>query len=162
MRSPDRSAELLAVISSLVTMAAAQPATAGQAPQAQPATSQAAAAETRQAYTPDHRFLVKLLSVPSPIPLQRYFSLRVAVYDGSDPHRQLSDPRFQVNAGMAHGLKHGLAHGMQSAPQVHMQGGTAVVSGMFFHMRGEWTLLITVSEAGHEGTARFELPCCGH
>ena len=114
----------------------------------------------RETYTADHHFLIRLLSVPSPVRLQQYFTVRLAVYDGRDTRRQLSDVQLEVAAGMAHGMAEGFAHGMQSAPQVEMRDGVATVSGLFFHMPGEWTVRVTVHHAGEEGTGSFQLPCC--
>jgi hypothetical protein len=118
-------------------------------------------APTREAYTADHRLLVKLLSVPSPIPYEKYFTVRLGVYDGQNPAQQLSDVRLQVSAGMSHGLGQGFAHGMQSAAKIEVRDGVAVVSGMFFHMTGAWTMEVNVHVGGEEGTAYFQLPCCG-
>jgi len=114
----------------------------------------------REAYTADHRFLIRLLSVPSAVHLQQYFTVRLAVYDGRDTQRRLSDVQLEVAAGMAHGMAEGFAHGMQSAPQVEMRDGVATVSGLFFHMPGEWTVRVTVHHAGEEGIGSFLLPCC--
>jgi hypothetical protein len=114
----------------------------------------------REAYTADHQLLVRLLSVPNPIPMERYFSLRLAIYDGNDPRRQLHDVQLQVAAGMSHGMGQGFAHGMQSSPEIEIQNGIATVSGMFFHMTGEWTLQVTVHAGGHDGIVSFNLPCC--
>jgi hypothetical protein len=114
----------------------------------------------REAYTADHRFLIRLLSVPSAVRLEQYFTVRLAVYDGRDTQRRLSDVQLEVVAGMAHGMAEGFAHGMQSAPQVEMRDGIAIVSGLFFHMSGEWTMRVTVHRAGEEGTGSFQLPCC--
>jgi hypothetical protein len=114
----------------------------------------------REVYTSDHRFLIRLLSVPSAVRLQQYFAVRFAVYDGHDAQRRLSDVEIEVAAGMAHGMAEGFAHGMQSAPQVEMRDGVATVSGLFFHMSGEWTVRVTVRHAGEAGTASFQLPCC--
>jgi hypothetical protein len=41
-------------------------------------------APTLQAYTTDHRLPVKLLSVPTPIPFGKYFTIRLGVYDGQN------------------------------------------------------------------------------
>lgn len=114
----------------------------------------------RESYTADHRFLIRLLSVPGAVHLQRYFTVRLAVYDGHDTQHRLSDVQLEVAAGMAHGMAEGFAHGMQSAPQVEMRDGVAIVSGLFFHMPGEWTMRVTVHHAGQEGTGSFLLPCC--
>jgi hypothetical protein len=115
---------------------------------------------TRQAYTNDRHFLVKLLSVPGTIPLQQYFTVRLVVFDGDDPRRRLSDAQVAVAAGMAHGMAAGFAHEMQSAPKVETHDGVVTVSGLFFHMPGDWTMQVTVHQGGEEGTASFQLACC--
>ena len=116
---------------------------------------------TRQAYTTNHRFLVRLLALPTPIPFEKYFDLHVAVYDGHHPKTRLNDARLSLFAGMRHGMKHGFAHGMQSSPEVAKKGGVFTVSGMYFHMNGPWVVKMTVHAEGHEGVAYFRLPCCG-
>jgi hypothetical protein len=116
---------------------------------------------TREAYTTNHEFLVKLTSVPNPIPFERYFTLRFVVYDGSDPSKKIADSRVAVLAGMRHGMTTGFAHGMQSSPKVKAQNGSVTVSGMYFHMMGPWTLKVTVHGSNESGVAYFELPCCG-
>ena len=118
-------------------------------------------AATRQAYTKNHDFLVKLVTLPQPIPYEGYFDLRFAVYDGHHPAKPLTDADLTILAGMRHGLKHGFAHGMQSSPKVAKSNGEFTVSGMYFHMMGPWVLKMTVSEGGKEGVAYFRLPCCG-
>jgi hypothetical protein len=118
-------------------------------------------APTRQAYTENHQFLVKLLALPQPIPYEKYFTLRFAVYDGKDPAKPLTDAQITVAAGMRHGLKSGFAHGMQSAPKVTETNGEATLAGMYFHMMGPWIVDVTVHQDGRQGTAEFRLPCCG-
>jgi hypothetical protein len=115
----------------------------------------------RAVYTTDHRYLVKLVSLPSPIPYEKYFALRFKVYEGKAPHRQLTDARIGIEAGMRHGLKHGFAHGMDSAPKLASENGAVTVSGMYFHMMGPWVVKLTVDERGKPSTAYFKLPCCG-
>jgi hypothetical protein len=117
---------------------------------------------TRAAYTADHRFLVKLLSLPSPIPYQKHFSVRLAVYEGRSPHKQLSDAKVEITAGMRHGMTHGFAHSMDSAPKLAMKDGVLTVSGLYFHMTGTWVLEANVDADGITSSATFELPCCGH
>ena len=114
----------------------------------------------RQAYTPDHRFLIKWLGVPRTPRLEQYFTVRLGVYDGHDPKHRLTDFQLDVAAGMAHGMAEGFAHGMQSEPHVELRDGVAIVSGMLFSMTGEWTLRVTVHQGGERGTASFQLPCC--
>jgi hypothetical protein len=114
----------------------------------------------RRAYTEGHHFLIKLLSFPSAIRLQEYFTVRLAVYDRNEPQRRLSDVHVEVAAGMAHGMSEGFAHGMQSAPKVQMRDGVVTVSGLFFHMPGVWTMRVTVHHGEDEGAASFQFPCC--
>jgi hypothetical protein len=116
---------------------------------------------TRSAYTEHHLFLVKLLAVPTPIPYEKYFTIRLGVYDGAAPHKKLSDAALEVYAGMRHGMKTGFAHGMNSSPKVATEDGVVNVSGMYFHMMGAWTLKATVKEGDKEDVAYFQLPCCG-
>ena len=115
----------------------------------------------RSVYTTDHKFLVKLVKVPDPIPYQRYFVLRFAIYDGHDPNQLLQQARMTIFAGMRHGLKHSFAHGMQSSPKLVDQDGAMDVEGMYFHMQGKWTLRVTVTYGNEQGVAYFDLPCCG-
>ncbi len=56
-------------------------------------------APTRQAYTTNHQFLVKLLSVPRPIPFEKYFTLRLAVYDPKYPAQPLPDAKLPWTTG---------------------------------------------------------------
>lgn len=118
-------------------------------------------AATRQAYTKNHDFLVKLVALPQPIPYEGYFDLRFAVYDGHHPTKQLTDADLTIEAGMRHGLTQGFAHGMQSSPKITKRNGEFTVSGMYFHMMGPWVLKMTVSDGGKQGVAYFRLPCCG-
>ncbi len=157
-----RSAAALALAMILVTFAGPAGAQSGgvKMPMAMPE-GPAHFAPTRQAYTENHRFLVKLLTLPKPIPYEKYFDLRFAVYDGHDPKRQLTDAKLEVEFGMRHGLKHGFAHGMQSAPKETETNGQFTLSGVYFHMMGPWVIKLTVNEGGKQGTAYFRLPCCG-
>lgn len=113
-----------------------------------------------QAYTTNHLYLIKLLSIAKPIPFEQYFDLQFSVFDGKNPTNRIPDAKVKIYAGMRHELKHGYAHGMQSTPQVLANAGVYNVSGMYFHMMGEWTLEITVTKDGQEGSAFFQLPCC--
>ncbi|HTV88971.1 MAG TPA: hypothetical protein VME41_08150 [Stellaceae bacterium] len=118
-------------------------------------------APTRQAYTTNHRFLVTLTAVPKPIPFEKYFDLRFAVYDTKHPAKPLPDAGLALFAGMRHGLKHGFAHGMNSTPKIVDRDGVVTVSGMYFHMMGPWTLKVAVHSGSDTGVAYFQLPCCG-
>jgi hypothetical protein len=116
---------------------------------------------TRSVYTTHHLFLVKLLTVPTPIPYEKYFTIRLGIYDGAAPHKKLSDAAVEIYAGMRHGMKTGFAHGMNSTPKVTSDAGIVEVSGMYFHMMGAWTLKAMVRQGGKEDVAYLQLPCCG-
>jgi hypothetical protein len=154
-----------ALVAAAVAPAWAQPGTmnmpAGHMNIPMTAERQANFAPTRQAYTTNHQLLVRLLSLPRPIPFEKYFALRLAVYDPQYPARPLPDAKLELSTGMRHGLKHGFAHGMQSSPRIAGKDGVFTVSGMYFHMMGPWILKTTVADGGKEGTAYFRLPCCG-
>jgi hypothetical protein len=117
---------------------------------------------TAEAYTADRQFLVRLLSVPKPIPYEKYFSVAVGVYDANNPARRLADVQLGVVAGMTHGLGQGFAHTMQTSPKIAVRDGVATVSGLYFHMMGPWTLEVTVRMRDQESAAYFQLPCCEH
>jgi len=112
-------------------------------------------------YTTNHDFLIKITSLPHPIPYQKYFSMKFSVYDSHQPNKLLPKAKLKMFAGMRHGLKHGFAHGMQSAPKIGDKNGVFPINGMYFHMMGKWTLKVTVSDHGQKGIAYFDLPCCG-
>jgi len=114
------------------------------------------------AYTTDHKFMIKLLSVPRSIPYERYFNLRLAVYDGNNPKQLVTNAQVKIFAGMRLGLKHGFANGMQSSPRILENKGVFNVSGMYFHMSGPWTLEITVIDGNRKGRASFQLTCCSY
>ncbi len=115
---------------------------------------------TAEAYTANRQFLVRLLAVPKPIPYEKYFSVAVGVYDANNPARHLSDLQLGVVAGMSHGLGQGFAHTMQSSPKIEVRDGVATVSGLYFHMKGSWTLEVTVRMRDEKSAAYFQLPCC--
>jgi hypothetical protein len=132
-------------------------------PTAQPMSAEPVqATPTAEAYTTDRRFLVRLLSVPKPIPYEKYFSVAVGVYAANNPARHLSDLQLGVVAGMSHGLGQGFAHTMQSSPKIEVHDGVATVSGLYFHMKGAWTLEVTVRMRDEKSAAYFQLPCCEH
>ncbi|HEY4341763.1 MAG TPA: hypothetical protein VGM97_17600 [Steroidobacteraceae bacterium] len=116
---------------------------------------------TTRAFTEGHRFRIDLLTVPAPLPLQKYFELQLAVFDGRHPARRLTDASIKVSAGMTHGMGHEFMHGMQSTPLVEAHAGRYIVRGMYLHMQGPWTLRVHVREGGHSGTADLTLQCCG-
>jgi hypothetical protein len=114
----------------------------------------------QQVYSEHHTFLLKIEAIPKPIPFEKYFTMRLAVYDAQHPTKLLPDAKVSLFAGMRHGLKHGFAHGMQSSPKLTDKGGVVTVSGMYFHMMGPWVVKTTIREGGKEDVAYLNLPCC--
>ena len=111
-------------------------------------------------YTTNHAFLVKIVSLPNPIPYEKHFNVALSVFDGKHTDRKLTDATVRVTGGMRHGMKSGFAHGMQYAPRVESKDGTITVAGLFFHMMGTWTLQVDVENGANKGTAYLDLPCC--
>ena len=113
-----------------------------------------------QTYTTNRAFLVKVVSLPDPIPYQKHFTLGLAVFDGKHTDRKLTDATVRITAGMRHGMKSGFAHGMQYTPEVENKDGGVTVAGMFFQMMGTWTVQVDVHSGAKKGTAYLDLPCC--
>ncbi len=69
----------------------------------------------RAVYTTDHRYLVKLVSLPVADPLREVFRVRLEVYEGRTPHRNLADaqhrdrrrhaPRLEARLRAWHGFR---------------------------------------------------------
>ena len=131
-------------------------------PMAMPMSQQPAQfAPTREAYTEDHQYLVKLVALPKPIPFSTAFDLRFSVMDAKVPTKARSDVQLALFAGMRHGMEHSFIHAMETSPQVTPREGGFAVSGMNFDMMGPWTVGVTVRRENVESTAYFLLPCCG-
>ena len=156
----------LSIAASLLTIAPAWTQSNSPTLQSAARTAQSMSAEpatpTAEAYTADRQFLVRLLSVPKPIPYEKYFSVAVGVYDANNPARRLSDVQLTVVVGMSHGLGQSFAHTMQSSPKIEIRDGVATVSGLYFHMIGPWTMEVTVRMRDEESAAYLQLSCCEH
>ena len=128
-----------------------------------PARAQAtpASAPAMSVTTNDHHNRIDVVSLPNPIPLAKYFTLQLAVYDDGTPVRRLDDASVEVSVGMMHGSGHEFMHGMQSAPRVEKHQGRFIVRGMMFHMQGPWTMRVQVHEGTRSATADIPLQCCG-
>ena len=133
-------------------LAAVPPARAQATPTTAPATSVS---------TADHQYRIDVVSLPNPIPLAKYFTLQLAVYDSSTSLRPLTDASVEVSVGMMHGSGHEFMHGMQSSPRIEKHQGRFIVRGMMFHMQGLWTMRVQVHEGAHSATADIPLQCCG-
>jgi hypothetical protein len=114
-----------------------------------------------QVVTTDHRYRIALESVPNPIPMSKYFTLKLAVFDTRAPARPLTDMKVDVSAGMTHGAGHEFMHGMESSPVVKKSKDGFLVRGMMFHMEGTWILRVRVHQGDVSDTADLPLQCCG-
>jgi hypothetical protein len=121
----------------------------------------AAAAPIVGVVTAEGRFRIDLVSAPNPIPLSKYFTLKLAVYDTRAPTRPLTDVKLDVSAGMTHGAGHEFMHGMESSSVVEKHKDRFLVRGMMFHMAGPWTLRVRVHRGAVSDTADLTLQCCG-
>lgn len=94
-------------------------------------------------------YTVTYATRPDPIPFSELFELDVMVKDGSD--KTVENASLAVKVTMpAHG------HGMQTKPEVAPgEKGKFVVSGMKFHMRGEWQINFTVQAAAGTDDVTF-------
>ena len=115
---------------------------------------------TREAFTENKDFLVKLVDLPDNIPLKSHFSMGFQVYDGRSPDKKLKDTKLEFSIGMRHGMNDKFAHGMNSEPEVISKPQLTLVNGVYFHMPGKWTIAVSVSEGERVGTAWFDIPCC--
>jgi len=115
---------------------------------------------TREAFTENREFLVRLVGLPNTIPLKKHFSVAFEVYNGRSISQKVQDAKLQVEIGMRHGMKDKFAHGMNSEPEVVSGPLVTSVDGVYFHMAGKWTIGVSVKAGKRVGTAWFDLPCC--
>jgi hypothetical protein len=111
--------------------------------------------------TAQGRYRIDLVAAPNPIPMSKYFTLKLAVYDTRAPTRSLTDVKLDVSAGMTHGAGHEFMHGMESSTVVEKSQDRFLVRGMMFHMAGPWTLRVRVHQGAASDTADLTLQCCG-
>jgi hypothetical protein len=104
-------------------------------------------------------FRVQMLGAPDPVPINRYFGFELAIVDGRDPTRRITDARVEVSAGMSHGGGSAFTHGMQSLPVVEKKNGSYLVRGMLFHMAGPWTVRVKVHHGASTETTDLRLEC---
>jgi hypothetical protein len=125
------------------------------------APASAATPAIAQALTTNHLYRVVVLAAPQPVPLQKHFSMELAVYGAKSPRKRITHAKLDVTVGMTHGMGREFIHGMLSTPVVEAHKGSYTVRGLMFHMEGPWTLRVLVREGGHSGTADLTLECCG-
>lgn len=113
-----------------------------------------------EAYSQNRLFYVRLLEAPKPIPMSRHFQLRIGVYDGRNRDQMLPDASVEFFAGMRHGMKDRFAHGMSSTPRIDFEKGILTVDGMYFSMKGDWSVRLTIRDKGAQDAATLDLPCC--
>lgn len=97
-------------------------------------------------------FFVVCRPTPYPVPLNQQFSLEVRVLQSRERPTLVSDIVVAVDADMP---EHG--HGMNTTPKVNASpDGRYAVSGMLFHMAGDWEIYVDVTCNGV--TERAVLP----
>ena len=90
---------------------------------------------------------------PTPIPLNEPFDVVVQVYDARRPARGIDDVVFTIDGRMP---EH--RHGMNREPViVRRDAHTFHVSGMEFHMPGEWQIHFDLTRAGRTERAQWDV-----
>ena len=98
-------------------------------------------------------YVVRFRSAPEPLPDNEDFTLDVWVFDVAWPDQPLGDVQLSVDAEMP---QHG--HGMNLRPKVEPGAdGRFHVTGMLFHMTGEWQLYFDVTRGAITERAQYEL-----
>ncbi len=102
-------------------------------------------------------FHVRYTPTPSPIPLNDYFEVRVEAFTDAEMTAPAVGMPVTFDAYMpAHG------HGMNVEPAITDNGdGTWDVSGLLFHMEGDWQVTVGLEGAGGLESALFDVACCG-
>lgn len=110
---------------------------------------------TQEKYTDEGSYYVEYESNPSPIPLNKYFTITVFPYADDTKSSILQDIDVFVDATMpAHG------HGMnEQATMTLQEDGSFLAEGLKWHMEGLWELEIYVTQESTD-TAKFEIECC--
>lgn len=95
-------------------------------------------------------FTVGYMTDPDPIPLNELFSIEVRLSDADGP---ADDVTLIADADMpAH------RHGMLRRPTVEKRSpGVFLVTGMQFHMPGEWVLYFDITQGGVTERAQFDV-----
>lgn len=101
----------------------------------------------------DKTFYVTVTADPSPIPLNKLFTLKVSVFDPADKAKMLTDVSVAADAAMP---SHD--HGMNTKTKVEKaEEGHHGVRGMLFHMPGHWQIYIDVTRGGVTERATFDV-----
>jgi len=128
-----------AAVPKIVAPPATGPASESAAPVAPPVVPPAPA--PAGVLSSDDTFWVTYVLDPDPIPLNETFDIRVRVYDGADRKTLVDDVELTVDGRMP---QH--RHGMNRAPRVERNAdGSFNVTGMLFHMPGDWELHFDIS-----------------
>ena len=92
-------------------------------------------------------------TVPDPIPNNERFLLQVMVYDAGEPLTIAKNVELRADAAMP---QH--RHGMIRAPSVENHGGGAfTVTGMMFHMSGDWELYFDITRGAVTERAQLDI-----
>ena len=86
------------------------------------------------------------------VPLNEMFAMDVRVEDSQGHPLNQSDIDLRVDAGMP---QHG--HGMNTTPKTESVGNGFHVSGMLFHMPGDWKIYFDVTRDGATDRATVDV-----
>lgn len=121
-----------------------------QAPAASASVPAHGAQNAREAASALGTYRVRIEPRPDPIPLNDHFELRIVVADAAGTAAPPGTLSVSVNAVMpAHG------HGMTTTPTVSARDSGYHVTGLLFHMPGEWQLWVDVAKDGPPERTRF-------
>ena len=101
------------------------------------------------AWSKNRRFRAQVVSVPSPIPVNRLHSWRVAIRTRAG--RPVLGARIAIDGDMpAHG------NGLPARPRARpVGGGRYLIEGVKFQMPGEWYLELRITHRGVRDRVRF-------
>lgn len=111
---------------------------------------------TNEAMTDGGTWHVRLTPTPSPIPLNDYFDVRVEAFTDEAMTAPAAGVTATFDAEMpAHG------HGMNVEPEITDNGdGTWDVTGLLFHMEGDWRVAVGIAGTDSFESAVFDVACC--
>lgn len=98
-------------------------------------------------------YYVEFRTDPDPVPLNELFSIEVSVRDADARDESLEGIELMVDGRMpAH------RHGMTREPRIERRpDGTFVVTGMLFHMLGDWELHFDITRDGTTERAQADV-----
>ena len=98
-------------------------------------------------------YQVRYRTIPESIPNNEPFAIEVMVYDAAEEPVPAADVSLRADAAMP---QH--RHGMIRVPTVESHGGGAfTVTGMIFHMSGDWELYFDITRGAVTERAQLDI-----